>query len=140
MHSVAYNTLQSCTHWHIYWRFHPGMLDMVCERCPAVWLVTKTISVLALRQRDKQDVKEMNSHHTVLNSTKGHKPHLTLAYAFLKLSCLWATSLQLLKGHTRPMNTCANLSNRMWLHKILVLSSTYGNVQDFYIYIQERFV
>lgn len=57
---------------------------MVCERCPAVWLVTKTISVLALRQQDKQDVKEMNSHHTVLNSTKGYKPYLTLACSFSK--------------------------------------------------------
>lgn len=93
---------------------------MVCERCPAVWLVTKTISVLALRQRDKQDVKEMNSHHTVLNSTEGHKPHLTLACSFLKLSCLWATSLQLLKGHTGPVNKSLNRS--LWLQRISVSS------------------
>lgn len=103
--SAVQYTLQSYSHWHTYQRLGAGMLDMADERCPAVLLVTKTISVLALGRRDKQDV---NSHHTVLNSTKGHKPHLTLAFSFLKPSCLWAGVLKLLKGRRRPTSTSLN--------------------------------
>lgn len=34
-----------------YWHLHPGMLGRVCERCPAGWVVTKTISVLTQAER-----------------------------------------------------------------------------------------
>lgn len=55
----------------------------------------------------------MNSHHTVLNSTEGHKPHRTLACSFLKLSCLLDTSVHLLKGYIGPMRKSA--FNILWI-------------------------
>lgn len=60
-------------------------------------------SISALGERDKQDTREMNSHHAELNiNTEGQ---LTLARSFLKPSCLLATRPQLFKGHVRLINT-----------------------------------
>lgn len=101
MCSVTYNKPCRTTHIGTYWHLHPGMLATACERCPAGWLVTKTISVLTLRQRDKQDVREMNSRRAELNSTNGQKHQL--ACSFL------APGLQIMKGHETYEYMCKSL-------------------------------
>lgn len=65
---------------------------------------------------------EMNSNHTVLKSTKGHQPHLTLPCCLLKLSCLGATSMQPLKCHMTSKNAL------MGKLSLVVLSCWHGQL------------
>ena len=75
MSSEAHNAPREATHigTHIGASVQ-ACLDTVCERCPRwVGWWQRLFLYLLSDDSDAQDVKEMNSHHTVLSSTEGER-------------------------------------------------------------------